>query len=115
MKTTWIVTGIIGHLLHTAVIAQNKPRPVPEFASSKGWWMIESNIHSPKQHIVYFYNIDGVMVYKEKLEDVRLNPQKRKTQMQLKQVLEATIVAWEKEHKVVENETLVVNCLKGKW
>lgn len=115
MKTKWIVTGIIGLLLHTAVVAQNKPRPVPEFASSKGWWMIESNIHSPKQHIVYFYNNDGVMVYKEKLEDVRLNPEKRKIKMQLKQVLETTVLAWEKEHKVMDDGALVENSLKGKW
>ena len=114
MKTKCIVAGIIGLLLHTAVIAQNKTRPVPEYASQKGYWMVESNIHSPKQHIVYFYNNDGVMVYKEKLEGVRLNPEKRKVKMQLKQVLETTVVAWEKERRVLENETLVFNCLKGK-
>lgn len=113
MKTKWIVTGVIGILLHTAVIAQNKPRPAPEWTSQKGWWMIEGNIHSPKQHIVYFYNNEGILVYKEKLEGVRLNPEKRKLKMQLKQVLEATVVAWEKERKV-DNEFLVANCLKGR-
>lgn len=114
MKTKWIVTGIFGLLLHTTTIAQNKPRRVPEYASQKGWWMIESNIHSPKQHIVYFYNNEGVMVYKEKLTGVRLNPEKRRIKMQLKQVLETTVVAWEKEGMVKEDRSLVVNCLKGK-
>lgn len=113
MKTKWMATGIIGLLLHTAVIAQNKPRPVPEWVSAKGWWMVESNIHLPKQHIVYFYNNEGVLVYKEKLEGVRLNPEKRKLKMQLKQVLETTVVAWEKDRKV-DNGFFVANCLKGK-
>jgi hypothetical protein len=115
MKTKWIVTAIIGLLMHTAVIAQHKPRPVPEWVSAKGWWMVESNIHSPKQHIVHFYNNDRVLVYKEKLEGVRLNPEKRKIKIQLKQALEAAVVAWEKEGEVKSDGSLVINSLKGRW
>jgi hypothetical protein len=113
MKTKWIVSGIVGLMMHLAVFAQVKPRVIPEWASDKGWWMVESNIHTPKQHIVYFYNNDGVLVYKEKIEGIRLKPNKRTIKMHLKQVLETSVLAWEKQHKVKENESLVENSLKG--
>ena len=114
MKTKWIVTAIIGLLMHTAVIAQNRPGLVPKWASAKGWWVVETATRSPKQQTVYFYNLNGVLVYKEKLEGIRLNPEKRKTQMHLKQALEAAVVAREQERKVRDSGSLVVNCLKGK-
>lgn len=114
MKTKWIVTAITALLLQTTGIAQNKPRPVPAWASEKGWWMVETATRSPKQQIVYFYNNDGLLVYKEKLEGIRLNPEKRKTKIQLKQALEAAVVVWEKDWKVKDSGSLVVNYLKGK-
>jgi len=86
--------------------------PVPRWVSDKGWWVVESNIHSPRQHIVYFYNRDGVQVYKEKLEGVRLNMRKPKTKMRLKQVLEAAVSAWEQQHIRRENEALVMDKLR---
>lgn len=82
--------------------------PVPRWVSNKGWWVVESNIHSPRNHILYFYNRDGVQVYKEKLEGVRLNMRKPKTKMHLKQVLEAAVTAWEQQHIMRENEALVM-------
>jgi hypothetical protein len=114
MKTKWIVTAIIGLLMHTAVISQNRPGLVPAWASAKGWWMVETATRSPKQQTVYFYNNDGLLVYKEKLEGIRLNPEKRKTKIQLKQALEAAVVAWEKDWKVKDSGSLVVNYLKGR-
>jgi hypothetical protein len=114
MKTKWIVMVIIGLVMNAAVIAQNKPGLVPKWASAKGWWQVETATRSPKQQIVYFFNLNGVLVYKEKLEGIRLNPEKRKTKMQLKQALEAAVVAWDEDHKVKEDGSLVVNCLKGK-
>jgi hypothetical protein len=114
MKTKFIVTAIIGLVMHAGVIAQNRPGLVPKWASAKGWWQVETATRSPKQQTVYFFNLNGVLVYKEKLEGVRLNPEKRKTKMQLKQALEAAVVAWEEEKKVKDSGSLVVNCLKGK-
>jgi hypothetical protein len=114
MKTKWIVMVIIGLGMNAAVIAQKKAGLVPEWASAKGWWQVETATRAPKQQTVYFFNLNGVLVYKEKLEGTRLNPEKRKTKMHLKQALEAAVVAWEKDHIVKENESLVANCLKGK-
>jgi hypothetical protein len=52
-------------------------------------------------------------VYKEKIEGLRINPSKKITKIQLKQVLETTVLAWEKQHRLKENEALVVNRLRG--
>lgn len=114
MKTKFIVTAIIGLLMHVTVNAQNRPGLVPEWASAKGWWQVETATRSPKQQTVYFFNLNGVLVYKEKLDGIRLNPEKRKTKMHLKQALEAAVMAWEEEKKVKDSGSLVVNSLKGK-
>ena len=114
MKKNRLVTLIIGLTLQAAVFAQDNPRVSPDWVSEKGWWVIESNIHSPKQHIIYFYNNDGVLVYKEKIEGLRINASKRNTRLQLKQVLETSVLAWEKQHQLKENEALVVNSLRKK-
>ncbi|THU36814.1 hypothetical protein FAM09_17770 [Niastella caeni] len=113
MKKNLFATLITGLLMQAATFGQDNQRVCPEWVSEKGWWVVESNIHAPKQHIVYFYNNDGVLVYKEKIEGLRINPSKRTTKMQLKQVLETSVVAWEKQHKARENQSLVENSLKG--
>ena len=105
---------VIGLAMHAAVFAQSNQPSTPSWVSDKGWWVIESNIHIPKQYIVYFYNNDGTLVYKEKIEGLRLNPDKRIIKMELKQVLETSVLAWEKQHQPKENESLVVNRLKKK-
>lgn len=114
MKTNLFVTLIIGLMIQAITFAQDNPRVSPDWVSEKGWWVVESNIHTPRQHIVYFYNNDGVLVYKEKIDGLRINASKRTTRMQLKQVLETTVLAWEKQHRMKENEALVVSRLRNK-
>jgi hypothetical protein len=115
MKTKIFSLFIIGMMIQAAVVAQqHNPPPSPAWVSEKGWWVVESNIHTPRQHIVYFYNNDGVLVYKEKIEGVRINPTKRNTRMLLKQVLESSVLAWENQHRQKENEALVINALRNK-
>jgi hypothetical protein len=113
MKKNRFLMFAIGLVMHTAVSAQNS-QPSPKWVSDKGWWVVESNIHSPKQHIVYFYNNDGILVYKEKIDGLRLNPAKRAIKMDLKQVLETSVLAWEKQHQLKENESLVVSRIRKK-
>lgn len=112
MKKQLFVTLFLCLVIQAAGFAQDK-HPTPEWVSAKGWWVVESNIHTPKKHIVYFYNNDGVLVYKENIDGLRINPSKKTTRMQLKQVLENTVLAWEKQHLLKENEALVINSLRG--
>ena len=78
----------------------------------KGYWIIESNIHVPKQYTVRFYNNDQVMVYKEEVKGVHLKVEKRKVKMHLKRVLETALVAWNKQQQAKENEGWVVNAIR---
>jgi hypothetical protein len=114
MKTGSFLMFAIGLCMHTAVFAQSNHTSAPSWVSDKGWWVVESNIHTPKQHIVYFYNNDGILVYKEKVEGLRLNPARRTIKMGLKQVLETSVLAWEKQHQPKENESLIVTQLGKK-
>jgi hypothetical protein len=114
MKKQLFVTMLLSLLIQAAVYAQHKPRVSPEWVSEKGWWMVESNIHTPKKHIVYFYNNDGVLVYKENIEGLRINPSKKATRMRLKQVLETSVQAWEGKQEFKENQELVITCLRQK-
>ncbi len=51
-------------------LAQEEPTrtpSVPGWVSDKGYWQVESNIHSPWNSTIYFFNNDRIMVYKETL------------------------------------------------
>jgi hypothetical protein len=110
MKKQLMVLLISGLLFQASSFAQRKGSP--EGVSEKGWWVIENNVHKPKNNIVYFYNNDGILVYKEKIEGIRINPSRKTTRLQLKQVLESAVVAWEQKHLLQENQELVANQLK---
>ena len=76
--------------------AQNKEQSnTPRWLSEKGYWVVESNIKTPENSIVYFYTNDHKLVYTEKVNGVVLNTSKRKTRMKLKKVLDKVVNAWE--------------------
>ena len=97
-------------LLATSVVAiaqenQTAVKAGPKWVSDKGYWIIESNIKSPKTSIVYFYNNENTVVYSEKVEGVRINIKRKQTCMRLKKALDKSLIAWEKRQP--GNEQLV--------
>lgn len=98
----WLLVSVIS-LISISPFAQRTPfqqerRPkFPDWVSEKGYWVVESNINSPLDHIVTFYNNDNKLLYKETLTGVKLNPEKRRVKMKLKKILEASVLAWEKK------------------
>lgn len=114
-KNLFIIAGIL--FFSVTAFAQeettNTIRP-PKWVSEKGYWVVESNIHHPDHSLIFFYNNDGVLIYKEKADGIRLNINKRKTKMQLKKGLEEAVVAYEKNKKISENEMMVMNRKKRK-
>ncbi len=80
-------------------------------ATAEGFWVLESNVKTPETTIAYFYNNDQVLVYKEKIEGVRLNVNKRKTVKQLNAVLQQALTAWKNEKAVRENKGLLASRL----
>jgi hypothetical protein len=57
--------------------------------------VVESN--TPLDHIIRFYNNDNELLHKETLTGIKLNPERRKVKMELKKVLESSVLAWEKK------------------
>ena len=93
--------------------AQEEIRCTPKWVSPNGYWVVESNNKTPLSSIIYFYNNDNQVIYKEKLEGIRINIKKRKTLMGLRKILEASVVAWNTKQSPGENRLLVDNAFKS--
>lgn len=76
----------------------NKRSKAPKWVSKQGFWQIETNIHTPRKNIVYFYNNDQTLIYKENLDGVVLDLEKKRVKMRLKRALETAINVWNKDH-----------------
>ncbi|NII24383.1 hypothetical protein HB364_04805 [Pseudoflavitalea sp. X16] len=101
-------------LLHTATAQDDQESTAPatpRWVSEKGYWIVESNVNTPKQYTVRFYNNDHVVVYTEKIQGVVLRLNRRKVKMNLKRVLETAILAWEKQPRAKENQGWVASAL----
>lgn len=69
-----------------------------------GFWVVESNIRSPKNSVVYFYNEGKELVYKESITGKRININRNKIRNQLNMVLEQSLLSWNKEKTMKENQ-----------
>ena len=84
---------------------------LPKWVSTIGYWVVESNVYVPRHHIVYLYNNDNMLVYKETLDGITLKLKKRKTKMQLKKLVDQTVLAYLQKQKGSEDEMLVMHQL----
>ncbi|MEP7374380.1 MAG: hypothetical protein ABI675_13385 [Chitinophagaceae bacterium] len=115
-RRSWIVVAILslismGSFAQSAAFKDEEKPKFPRWVSDKGYWVVESNIKAPKDHIIRFYNTGNVLVYKETLVDVKLNPEKVKTKMKLKKILESSVMAWENKKQSSEELALVKSVL----
>ena len=106
-------------LTGTSLFSQDKDqiRQSPKalkWISDKGFWITENNIKTPENSIIYFYNNDGVLVYKERIEGFTINLKKKKVLMILKKVLEESVIAWEERHSFDENAERVAMRIKSR-
>ena len=74
----------------------NQRTKQPRWVSDKGYWQIETNIHTPSKNIISFYNNQNVMIYREKVDGVILNLNKKRVKMRLRKGLESAVVDWNK-------------------
>ena len=84
----------------------------PKWVSEKGYWVVESNIKTPYHSIIHFYNNDNVLVYREKVDGVKINLNQKRTKMKLKKILEQSVVAWENKQAMQDNAQLVAKALR---
>ncbi len=87
-------------------------RTIPRWVSAAGYWVSESNINNPKHIVICFYNNNNVIVYKETMNGLVLNLDKRRTKMRLKKLVDRTVAAYVQNKKAAENQMLVVNMIK---
>ncbi len=116
MKKIFFSTAFILLMLTTS-FAQSEEQetttyPTPKWISEKGFWMIETNINTPDKNILYFYNNNNILVYKERVDGMVINLKKRSVKMGLKKVLEQSITAYNQHYEMVENEMLVFNMIR---
>ncbi len=81
--------------------AQDEPlQPEP-------YWVIESNIKTPKKSIVYFYSAGHELMYKENVECRKLKVGNKKTVKRLNAALHEVSLAWQNEKRVKDNEQII--------
>jgi hypothetical protein len=75
------------------------------------YWVIESNVNTPRQSTVYFYTARHELMYKEQVEGKKLNVNRRKIVKRLNEALNETVIAWQKEKAVKVNEYILAKRL----
>ncbi len=100
---------IILLLIGSGVSAQrfHKKSKTPRWVSDRGFWQIETNIHTPNKNVVYFFDNDQTLIYKENVDGVVLDLRKKVIKMRLKKALEAAINAWNKDHRYRDDQQLI--------
>ena len=87
-----IATLILG--LASSAVAQQDVPPTPGWVSEMGYWVVESHKDSS---IVYYYNNDQQLVYKEGLAG-SLDASKRRTKLRLTRTLEQMVAAFSRQN-----------------
>ena len=105
------LAAVFGIIVSVAY-AQTDPPIVAAWASDKGYWVVETNIHDLQNNIIRFYNNQDELVYTEKLVGVKLDINKRKVKMKLKKALEKTLLLCEQHKKPEAISDYVVAILK---
>lgn len=72
-----------------------------------GFWVIESNVSTPREAEIFFYNHNQELVYKEKISGRRLNVKRKKVVRKLDLVLQESVAAWSKEKILRQDLNLV--------
>ena len=96
-----VLTSVMA-ILSISCFAQNKLSWVPE----KGHWMLVSNIHNKKTITVQFYNEDNALIYEETLNNVRLNPNRKKVRRQLCLALDEAYNKWAANVQIASNDLI---------
>lgn len=109
--------SLVFSIISQTAIAQTEESGIhtaraPKWAPDNGYWVVETNTRTPRSSTIYFYNNNHVLVYKETLENMRLNVRKRSVKLNLKKVLAQSLIAYGQKQKTSENEMLVVNQLR---
>lgn len=96
-----------------AIASSAQEKKAAAAVSSMGYWVAESNVATPLNHTIRFYTNENELVYTEKLNGTKLKLHKHKVKFQLKEVLETSVIAWQKSKTPQENKSYVSVRLKS--
>lgn len=71
------------------------------------YWIIKGNVKNPKNNIIYFYNAEHQLMYKEIIEGRKINIKNPNVRQQLNAAL-ADILTAQKQEKLLADEILIV-------
>jgi len=75
--------------------AQRKAVGMPD----DGYWVIESNVKTPRQSTVYFYTRSQQLIGQQQFSGKKLNVSRRKVVKELNGLLYQSLVAWNKKEE----------------
>lgn len=75
-------------LLGTAA-AQQTPDP-------QGYWVVENNIKTPKESVIYFYTPDHQLMYKESFSGKKIRTSQPRVVKKLNAALQEVSLSWNK-------------------
>src|SRR3712207_2690807 len=90
MKKIFFLLSMLAAL--SSFSQEKKQRPCMPDA---GYWVVESNVKTPKESVVYFYTRGNDLIYKETISGKRINIKRKKTVRSLNAVLMQSLTAWE--------------------
>jgi hypothetical protein len=95
-----------------AIAQEGETYRAAKWVPQNGYWVVQTNKHNLKSSTIYFYNENNDMVYKEQVEGMIIKLRKRSVKMNLKKVLDRSLMAYNQQHNASENQMLVVNELR---
>ena len=72
---------------------------LPAWISDQGYWVLETHRHQRRQSQVHFYDNNNRLIASTTIVNRRLNTHRRKVKMELKCMLEASILAWKNQQQ----------------
>ena len=64
------------------------------------YWVIESNVKTPKHSVVYFYSTNHEVMYKETIDGRKLNIDRPRVRRSLNKSLKVVTLAWQADKQM---------------
>ncbi|HTL07146.1 MAG TPA: hypothetical protein VL307_02775 [Chitinophagaceae bacterium] len=106
-KMNFLLATVFCLCISSLAFSQND-HSIPAWVSEDGYWVMEGNVHQPRQHTVRFYTNDHILVGSASIDSKKLNVKRKRVKMQLKEMLEASLLAWS-EKKAADTMQSVVS------
>ena len=67
------------------------------------YWVVESNLKTPKHSIIYFYTQENILMHKQTVSGKKLKANNIKVQRKLNKILQEINTAWQKENIIIDS------------